>query len=192
MVDCISRYKQDNPNIFAWEIRDRLIARRFCDQHSAPSVSSINRILRGPTVRPHCLYLSAPFGYDFDLSMRYPPMLPLDLRTAPSKQVDHRFVATSTGFGTTLPPNCDIHNLSDKPGTSSAERSNGIGGFDSRDMCNDSSHQNTAARNEISHEWEVNKNLYSYAGGKVNKEENGDAPEHRSLTNHSILRILSS
>ncbi|KAI0231899.1 Paired box pox-neuro protein, partial [Lamellibrachia satsuma] len=53
MVDCILRYKQDNPNIFAWEIRDRLIARRFCDQHSAPSVSSINRILRGPTVRPH-------------------------------------------------------------------------------------------------------------------------------------------
>ena len=32
--------------MFAWEIRDRLIADNVCDKHSAPSVSSISRILR--------------------------------------------------------------------------------------------------------------------------------------------------
>ena len=32
--------------MFAWEIRDRLIEDKVCDKHSAPSVSSISRILR--------------------------------------------------------------------------------------------------------------------------------------------------
>ena len=32
--------------MFAWEIRERLIADKVCDSNSAPSVSSISRILR--------------------------------------------------------------------------------------------------------------------------------------------------
>ena len=32
--------------MFAWEIRDRLIEDNVCDKQSAPSVSSISRILR--------------------------------------------------------------------------------------------------------------------------------------------------
>ncbi|VDK45768.1 unnamed protein product [Anisakis simplex] len=40
----IEQYKRDNPTIFAWEIRERLINESICAQ--APSVSSINRILR--------------------------------------------------------------------------------------------------------------------------------------------------
>ncbi|MEQ2302133.1 Paired box protein Pax-5 [Ameca splendens] len=32
--------------MFAWEIRDRLLAERVCDNDSVPSVSSINRIIR--------------------------------------------------------------------------------------------------------------------------------------------------
>ena len=32
--------------MFAWEIRDRLIEDKVCDKHTAPSVSSISRILR--------------------------------------------------------------------------------------------------------------------------------------------------
>ena len=32
--------------MFAWEIRDRLIEDKVCDGNSAPSVSSISRILR--------------------------------------------------------------------------------------------------------------------------------------------------
>jgi len=46
VVDAIASYKKSNPTMFAWEIRDRLLADGVCDQDNIPSVSSINRIVR--------------------------------------------------------------------------------------------------------------------------------------------------
>ncbi|XP_076325735.1 paired box protein Pax-6-like [Tachypleus tridentatus] len=46
VVTKIEQYKGENPTIFAWEIRERLISERVCNNNTAPSVSSINRILR--------------------------------------------------------------------------------------------------------------------------------------------------
>ena len=46
VVSKIVQYKQQNPTIFAWEIRDRLVEETVCDRDNVPSVSSINRILR--------------------------------------------------------------------------------------------------------------------------------------------------
>ncbi|KAJ8873236.1 hypothetical protein PR048_026870 [Dryococelus australis] len=46
VVKKILRFKQENPGMFAWEIRDQLLAQRICDPHCIPSVSSVNRILR--------------------------------------------------------------------------------------------------------------------------------------------------
>ena len=46
VVKRIIRIKTDNPGMFAWEIREQLLAHRVCDPSSIPSVSSINRILR--------------------------------------------------------------------------------------------------------------------------------------------------
>lgn len=43
VVDAITRYKIDNPTMFAWEIRDRLLAETVCTNDNVPSVSSINR-----------------------------------------------------------------------------------------------------------------------------------------------------
>jgi len=43
----IEDYKKENPGIFSWEIRDRLINDGLCNKESAPSVSSISRLLRG-------------------------------------------------------------------------------------------------------------------------------------------------
>lgn len=42
----IENYKKDNPGIFSWEIRDRLIKDGICDRTTVPSVSSISRVLR--------------------------------------------------------------------------------------------------------------------------------------------------
>ena len=42
----IDEYKRENPGLFSWEIRDRLITDGLCDRSTAPSVSSISRILR--------------------------------------------------------------------------------------------------------------------------------------------------
>ncbi|XP_077532157.1 protein gooseberry-like isoform X1 [Haemaphysalis longicornis] len=44
----IEEYKRENPGIFSWEIRDRLIKEGICERAGAPSVSSISRLLRGP------------------------------------------------------------------------------------------------------------------------------------------------
>ncbi|XP_055917503.1 paired box pox-neuro protein [Eupeodes corollae] len=46
VVKKILRFKQENPGMFAWEIRDQLLQQRICDPNSIPSVSSVNRILR--------------------------------------------------------------------------------------------------------------------------------------------------
>ncbi|XP_053979309.1 paired box protein Pax-5-like isoform X8 [Hylaeus anthracinus] len=46
VVEAIANYKRDNPTMFAWEIRDRLLAEGICTQDNVPSVSSINRIVR--------------------------------------------------------------------------------------------------------------------------------------------------
>ncbi|CAG0899908.1 unnamed protein product [Darwinula stevensoni] len=43
----IEDYKKENPGIFSWEIRDRLVKEGLCDRNSAPSVSAISRVLRG-------------------------------------------------------------------------------------------------------------------------------------------------
>jgi paired box protein 3/7 len=43
----IEDYKKENPGIFSWEIRDRLIKEGICDRSTAPSVSAISRLLRG-------------------------------------------------------------------------------------------------------------------------------------------------
>uniref|UniRef100_A0A8C5P8R1 Paired box 5 n=1 Tax=Leptobrachium leishanense TaxID=445787 RepID=A0A8C5P8R1_9ANUR len=52
VVEKIADYKRQNPTMFAWEIRDRLLAERVCDNDTVPSVSSINRIIRTKVQQP--------------------------------------------------------------------------------------------------------------------------------------------
>lgn len=42
----IEELKKENPGMFSWEIREQLIKEGICDKQSAPSVSSISRLLR--------------------------------------------------------------------------------------------------------------------------------------------------
>ncbi|XP_019127268.1 paired box protein Pax-8 isoform X1 [Larimichthys crocea] len=57
VVDKIAEYKRQNPTMFAWEIRDRLLAEGVCDSDTVPSVSSINRIIRTKVQQPFNLPL---------------------------------------------------------------------------------------------------------------------------------------
>jgi transposase len=50
VVNAISKYKRENPTMFAWEIRDRLVADGVCKKDGVPSVSSINRIVRNKAI----------------------------------------------------------------------------------------------------------------------------------------------
>ncbi|XP_006629973.1 paired box protein Pax-5 isoform X5 [Lepisosteus oculatus] len=59
VVDKIAEYKRQNPTMFAWEIRDRLLAERVCDNDTVPSVSSINRIIRTKVQQPPNQQVSA-------------------------------------------------------------------------------------------------------------------------------------
>ncbi|XP_048861094.1 paired box protein Pax-8-like isoform X5 [Brienomyrus brachyistius] len=59
VVDKIAEYKRQNPTMFAWEIRDRLLAEGVCDNDSVPSVSSINRIIRTKVQQPFNLPLDS-------------------------------------------------------------------------------------------------------------------------------------
>ncbi|XP_048831570.1 paired box protein Pax-1a [Brienomyrus brachyistius] len=65
VVKNIREYKQGDPGIFAWEIRDRLLADGVCDKYNVPSVSSISRILRNKIGN-----LSQPNQYE---SGKHPP-----------------------------------------------------------------------------------------------------------------------
>lgn len=60
VVNKIEQYKRENPTIFAWEIREKLISESVCTNSTAPSVSSINRILRYDCVCVFCVVCMCP------------------------------------------------------------------------------------------------------------------------------------
>ncbi|XP_072218986.1 paired box protein Pax-9 [Leuresthes tenuis] len=87
VVNSIRDYKQGDPGIFAWEIRDRLLSDGVCDKFNVPSVSSISRILRNKmgTVSHHQYDGTAPvqlqYGHVFPFSSCNGPEAPTGTRT---------------------------------------------------------------------------------------------------------------
>ncbi|KAJ6645949.1 Paired box protein Pax-6 [Pseudolycoriella hygida] len=63
VVSKIEQYKRENPTIFAWEIRERLITEGVCSNATAPSVSSINRILRNRAAERAAAEFARAAGY---------------------------------------------------------------------------------------------------------------------------------
>ncbi|XP_069485666.1 paired box protein Pax-4 [Ambystoma mexicanum] len=53
VVSKISQLKWEQPSIFAWEIREKLLSEGICTGDKIPSVSSINRILRNSQMDPN-------------------------------------------------------------------------------------------------------------------------------------------
>ncbi|CAH0550346.1 unnamed protein product [Brassicogethes aeneus] len=80
VVAYIRKLKQKDPGIFAWEMRDRLLADGVCDKYNVPSVSSISRIIRNKSLghtppHPHSLYNAIYPSYP--ISPRNYPMAPV-------------------------------------------------------------------------------------------------------------------
>ncbi|XP_029281678.1 paired box protein Pax-1 [Cottoperca gobio] len=92
VVKSIGDYKQGDPGIFAWEIRDRLLSDAVCDKYNVPSVSSISRILRhkiGTFSQPYESSKPAPaqLQYGYPYSYSGPAVIPTGNRTGPAGHV---------------------------------------------------------------------------------------------------------
>ncbi|XP_072023844.1 paired box protein Pax-1-like [Amphiura filiformis] len=74
VVKKIRDYKQRDPGIFAWEIRDKLLAEGVCDKYNVPSVSSISRILRNKIGGSTLSHLQHPYDPTKDSRHMYSPM----------------------------------------------------------------------------------------------------------------------
>ncbi|XP_054453090.1 paired box protein Pax-5-like [Anoplopoma fimbria] len=59
VVQMILHLKHNNPTMFAWEIRDRLLLERVCNHDGVPSISSINRIIRNKVQSESCEVVSS-------------------------------------------------------------------------------------------------------------------------------------
>ncbi|XP_075161825.1 uncharacterized protein LOC142234549 isoform X2 [Haematobia irritans] len=86
VVSKIEQYKRENPTIFAWEIRERLISEGVCTNATAPSVSSINRILRNRAAERAAAEFARAASYGY-MSPQHPyasfPTWPTALPTTP-------------------------------------------------------------------------------------------------------------
>ncbi|XP_022225315.2 paired box protein Pax-1 isoform X2 [Drosophila obscura] len=72
VVSKIEQYKRENPTIFAWEIRERLISEGVCTNATAPSVSSINRILRNRAAERAAAEFARAASYGYAMHPTHP------------------------------------------------------------------------------------------------------------------------
>ncbi|XP_039488082.1 paired box protein Pax-6 isoform X1 [Drosophila santomea] len=72
VVSKIEQYKRENPTIFAWEIRERLITEGVCTNATAPSVSSINRILRNRAAERAAAEFARAASYGYAIHPTHP------------------------------------------------------------------------------------------------------------------------
>ena len=58
----IEEYQRENPGMYGWEIRERLLKNGVCDRFNVPTISAINRMLQrllASATSPKSLHLLA-------------------------------------------------------------------------------------------------------------------------------------
>lgn len=98
MVSKIEDYKRENPSIFAWEIRDRLLSEKICNKINVPSVSSINRIVRSRAQQHQKDLQTKAYGQLSLLQTLHPPTASAD-----------SFFHGSSGIAGVIPPHYNPH-----------------------------------------------------------------------------------
>jgi len=179
VVQKILELKQTTPSIFAWEIRDQLLAGGICDRTSIPSVSSINRILRN-VASVNAAFHSTAAAID---------SLPLPLRYY------HETLRHSGGWSRYLATASVLHWSSATPlpslSTSSMALNTSIAVMQSHtddsvsDLdCSANDHCDTSSTNERSHRDDESQS------GAADEEEVVDS-SRRQFTNHTIDSIVT-
>ncbi|CAG5118972.1 unnamed protein product, partial [Candidula unifasciata] len=105
VVSMVRQYKLDNPQMFAWEIRQKLLQDNVCSEKNIPSISSINRIIRDKTLthrRGYDLVADGDemdeLGLDAEAMQRYIAAIP------------HVSSDLSSFHAASLSPSADAHN----------------------------------------------------------------------------------
>jgi len=120
VINCVLKLKEENPTIFAWEIREKLLKSKVCNERNVPSVSSINRVIRQHTIDPnnkHIMHQTMTDNFRLANGRKIYPQSNLQLS---SQNMDHS-AAHYAQHSTPLPPvqyNCQPSMNPQTPNTS--------------------------------------------------------------------------
>ncbi|XP_030385575.1 paired box protein Pax-7 [Scaptodrosophila lebanonensis] len=135
VVSKIEQYKRENPTIFAWEIRERLITEGVCTNATAPSVSSINRILRNRAAERAAAEFARAASYGY--AMHHPPTHPYtSFPTWPTAMPAHHALWSAVPMATAANTNMPASSLASDGHISNSNNNNNT---NSGSICGDSS-----------------------------------------------------
>ncbi|XP_025836977.1 paired box protein Pax-6-like isoform X2 [Agrilus planipennis] len=118
VVSKIEQYKRENPTIFAWEIRERLISEGVCTNATAPSVSSINRILRNRAAERAAAEFARAAGYGL--------YHPHPYATAAAAFPWHSHLWPNGPLGMQAAPGAGVPVVSGSPGSAGSPQDHGL------------------------------------------------------------------
>ncbi|XP_032595360.1 ras guanine nucleotide exchange factor P isoform X2 [Drosophila grimshawi] len=138
VVSKIEQYKRENPTIFAWEIRERLISEGVCTNATAPSVSSINRILRNRAAERAAAEFARAASYGYALHPTHPHPHPYtSFPTWPASLPGHHplWGTVPMAASSSLPPGSSFNNNNNSNNNSDGNSNSNINNNNNNNNC---------------------------------------------------------